>query len=112
SSILQGSEYANVTNTRVSSDGFGSSRYHDFLYTSRLASAMGIWPWVDVFASTQTQNLLFSNLSAGPVGTGDALGSESAGNLLLALRGDGVIVKPDSPIAPTDASYIAESAKT
>ena len=96
----------------VSAEMFSIPVNHDFLYVSRLASSMGIWPWVDVFMSTQLQNLLLSDLSAGPVATGDAIGDESASNLLLALRGDGVIVKPDLPIVPTDASFIAESAKS
>jgi hypothetical protein len=72
---------------------------------------MGVWPWTDVFKSPETNNLLLSTLSAGPVGTGDALDKENKENLLKAMRPDGVIIKPDAPLLPTDASYIAEGQK-
>jgi hypothetical protein len=36
---------------------------------------------------------------------GDAIGTLSAANLLQAVRPDGVIVKPDVPIVPIDASF-------
>jgi hypothetical protein len=72
---------------------------------------MGIWPWTDVFKSPETNNLLLSTLSAGPVGTGDALDQENKESLFKAMRPDGVIIKPDAPLLPTDASYIAEGQK-
>jgi len=43
------------------------------------------------------------------VGVGDAIGSESASNLLQTIRPDGVIVKPDSSIIPTDETYINDA---
>jgi hypothetical protein len=110
--FLQAAQYNNVTNSRVSFDRFEPPRYHNFLYTSRLASSMGIWPFSDVFLSGETQNLLLSDLSAGPIGTGDYAGYESPLNLFCAIRGDGVIVKPDVPLVPTDGAYVAESAQT
>jgi hypothetical protein len=106
---LEGSRYSNLTTVRVSDDRFGHSRWHDFLYNSRLASALGEWPWVDTYNSTETYNLLLSNLSAGMVGFGDEMGKESRDNLMKAVRADGVIVKPDAPIVPTDETYIAEA---
>jgi hypothetical protein len=39
------------------------------------------------------------------VGVGDAIGALNRPNLLQAVRLDGVIVKPDVPLTPTDASY-------
>jgi hypothetical protein len=107
--LLQASEYNNVTTTRASDDGFNPSYYHNFIYTSRLAYSMGIWPWTDVYSSTQTYDLLLGNLSAGPVGTGDAIGSQKEANLLLAIRADGVIVKPDAPLVPTDGAFVTEA---
>jgi hypothetical protein len=107
--FLQGSAYPNLTTARVSDDRFGPNRWNDFLYTSRLASALGIWPWTDVFRSGETANLLLATLSAGPVGTGDALGTENAGNLFQSVRADGVIVKPDAPIVPLDRMYVADA---
>jgi len=107
--LLQASEYNNVTTTRASDDGFVPRYYHNFIYTSRLAYSMGIWPWTDVYSSTQTYDLLLGNLSAGPVGTGDAIGSQKPANLLLAIRADGVIVKPDTPLVPTDGAFVTEA---
>jgi hypothetical protein len=79
------------------------------LYTSRLASALGIWPWVDVFASKETENMLLSVLSAGIVGIIDSIGQENKDNIMRCIRSDGVIIKPDYPIAPTDSTYISDA---
>jgi hypothetical protein len=109
--FLQGSRYKNLTTIRTSDDRFNTNRWNDFLYTSRLASAMGIWPWTDVFMSRETQNILLATLSAGPVGIGDAIGAEDKSNLLCSVRADGVIVKPDAPITPLDSVYLADARK-
>ena len=106
---LQASLYTNATTIRVSGDGFGTSRWDAFIYDSRLAGAMGIWPWSDVYKSSQTRSLLISILSAGPVGVGDALGAENFTNLLHAVRQDSVIVKPDAPLAPLDQVYVGDA---
>lgn len=107
--FLQSSLYNNLTTIRVSRDRFDSTRWDSFLYSSQLASALGIWPWSDVFMSTETDNLLLSTLSAGMVGVGDPVGTESKTNLLQTIRGDGVIVKPDVPIVPVDAMYVQDA---
>ncbi|HXR48328.1 MAG TPA: hypothetical protein VN784_12905 [Candidatus Limnocylindrales bacterium] len=109
--FLQGSRYANLTTIRTSGDRFNTNHWNDFLYTSRLAASMGIWPWADVYMSGETDNVLLSTLSAGPVGIGDAIGAANKANLLHAARADGVIVKPDAPIVPLDSSYIADAEK-
>jgi hypothetical protein len=109
--FMQGSRYENLTTIRTSGDRFNPGKWNDFLYTSRLASALGIWPWADVYMSTETNNVLLSTLSAGPVGTGDAMGSENKNNLMQAVRPDGVIVKPDAAIVPLDRDYIADAQK-
>jgi hypothetical protein len=109
--FLQGSRYENLTTIRTSGDRFNTNKWNDFLYTSRLASSMGIWPWADVYMSTEINNVLLSTLSAGPVGTGDAMGAENKANLLQAVRADGVIVKPDASIVPLDRSYIDDAQK-
>lgn len=110
--LLQSSLYNAVVTTRVSNDHFIRPRWDEFLYDSRLASALGVWPWTDVFMSTQTDNLLISTLSAGMVGVGDPLGAESKTNLMQTIRTDGVIVKPDTSIIPVDATYIAQAQGT
>jgi hypothetical protein len=109
SSYLQGSLYSNLTTARVSDDRFSRPRWRDFMYTSQLAYAIGAWPWTDVYLSHETDNILLSTLSAGPVGIGDALGAEDRANIFKAVRGDGVIVKPDVPILPLDRMYVADA---
>ncbi|HEY1342853.1 MAG TPA: hypothetical protein VGF59_35365 [Bryobacteraceae bacterium] len=103
--FLQSSKYSNLTSIRTSADRLGRDRWTDFLYASRLASALGVWPFTDNFNSTETVHMLLATLSAGPLGIGDPVGSMSAANLLHAVRQDGVIVKPDAPLVPTDASF-------
>src|SRR4030081_2429183 len=94
---------------RVSDDRFDHDRWDSFLYTSRLAGALGVWPWTDVFMSTERDNLLLAVLSGGIVGIGDALGAADAANLRHAMRADAVLVKPDAPIVPTDETILAEA---
>jgi hypothetical protein len=107
--VLQTVEYPSVTSMRVSDDRFDRNRWDVFLYTSRLASALGVWPWSDVFMSTERDNLLLSLLSGGVVGVGDALGAENVDNLRHVMRADAVLVKPDASLVPTDASILAEA---
>ncbi len=107
--FLQGSRYPNLTTIRVSDDGFCPPRYNNFLYVSRLAFSMGIWPWSDVYRSAQMNDVLLSTLSAGPVGIGDEIGREDTNNLFRAVRADGVIVKPDVPALPLDECYMADA---
>jgi hypothetical protein len=109
---LQSTRYDNLITSRVSDDGFVPARYPHFFYASRLASALGEWPWSDVFMSTQEGNLILSTLSAGMVGFGDPIGAASAANLLKAVRADGVIVKPDVPIVPLDATFVRDAQAT
>jgi hypothetical protein len=105
--FLQSLWHNNVTTIRTSEDRMQRSHWTNFLYTSRLASALGLWPFSDVFMSTETGNLLLATLSAGPVGVGDPIGSLSAANLAKVVRADGMIVKPDVPATPIDSSYFA-----
>jgi hypothetical protein len=107
--FLQGTNYSNLTTIRTSGDGFGPNHWTEFLYGAQLASALGTWPFTDVFMSGDLNNLILATLSAGPVGVGDALGDLAAGNLLHAVRGDGVIVKPDVPLAPVDSVFISDA---
>jgi len=104
--FLQGLKYRNLTTIRTSGDRFEPGKWSDFLYVSRLANEVGVWPWCDVFKSGETANMILSVLSAGPVGTGDALGRENKENIMKAARPDGIIVKPDQPLLPTDQTTI------
>jgi hypothetical protein len=107
--FMQGARYPNLTSVRTSQDRLTPDKWTRFLYASRLGSALGIWPFTDVLMSSETSNLLLAALSAGPVGLGDPLGQVDAGNLRRAARADGVIVKPDAPVAPLDRIYLADS---
>ncbi len=107
--FLQTSKYNNLTSIRASGDRFDASKWSAFLYTSRLAGALGAWPFTDVFMSSETSNLLLASLSAGPLGVGDPIGSINAASLLRAVRQDGVIVKPDVPLTPLDSSFLNDS---
>jgi hypothetical protein len=107
--FLQSSQYADIVTSRVSDDRFERSKWRNFLYVSLLADSLNLRPWTDTFMSTERGNLLLATLSSGPVGTADAIGKESRDNLMLAARGDGVLVKPDAPLVPTDASIIADA---
>lgn len=107
--FLQGSCYNNLTTIRTSDDRFEKRKWNNFLYTSRMATSLGILPWADVYMSYETNNILLSTLSAGVVGIGDAIGRENKANILHAVRADGLIVKPDAPIVPLDRSYLADA---
>ncbi len=107
--LLQSVRYANLATVRVSDDHFAENHWDSDLFDSRQASALGLWPWTDVFDSGQTDSLLLSVLSGGIVGVGDPLGALDAENLRRAMRGDGVLVKPDAPIVPDDDAYLGEA---
>lgn len=102
--------YPAVQTTRTSGDGFTRNRWDEFLYDSELAKAVGLWPWTDAFFSKDLGNLVISTLSAGPVGVGDAIGDFDAKNLMSVVRTDATIIKPDTPLVPTDASYVHDGA--
>jgi hypothetical protein len=107
--FLQGLKYNNLTTIRTSDDRFEPNKWHDFIYTSRLGFETGAWPWCDVFKSSETGNMILSVLSAGPVGTGDAIGKEDKENIMKVCRQDGVLVKPDVPAMPSDEDYMNEA---
>lgn len=104
--FLQGVKYNNLTNIRTSPDRFEPKKWMPFIFTSQLGYEMGIWPWCDVFKSSEIGNMIVSVLSAGPVGTGDAIGKEDKKNIMMACRSDGVLVKPDAPLLPMDEDYV------
>jgi hypothetical protein len=107
--FLQSSKYNNLTTIRVSEDTFTRDKWDQFFYSSRLASALGVYPFSDVFASSEKINMLIATLSSGVVGVGDRLGEINSENLLYAVRPDGVIVKPDVPAVPSDESILNDA---
>jgi len=107
--FLQGSKYGNLTTIRVSDDNFIRARWRSFMFTSQLAASVGSWPWTDVFATADHSAVLLADLSGGMVGNGDAIGKEDRAAIMRAVRADGVIVKPDVPLVPTDETWIAQA---
>ena len=110
SDYMASSQFQNLATIRTSDDRFEREHWDAFLYDSRMATALGAQPWVDVFMSPETANLLIATLSGGPVGVGDALGKTSVENLRHALRSDGVIVKPDMGLRPIERMYTEDAA--
>ncbi|WP_394832441.1 hypothetical protein LVJ94_38625 [Pendulispora rubella] len=104
--VLQGTKYDNLVTSRVSGDRFSREKWADELYGSRFVSALGIWPWTDVFMSSEENNLIMATLSAGMLGAGDAIGSVNKANISRSIRSDGVIVKPDMPLVPLDTTFV------
>lgn len=106
---LQGTLYPNLMSIRTSQDRWATNRWTEFLYGAQFTSALGEWPWTDVFMTSETRNLLLGTLSAGPVGPGDALGDVNAANLSRSARPDSVIVKPDTSMVPLDQCYVDDA---
>jgi hypothetical protein len=87
-----------------------------FVHTSALARALGLWPYKDVFVShdktpegfgeplAEAESLLAA-LSGGPVGIGDQIGHARRELVLRTCREDGVLVKPDVPLAAIDRCF-------
>jgi hypothetical protein len=101
-----------VTSIRTSGDhGYiatGPMLWAWFLYTNALARALGLTPFKDCFhAGSEHAEIeaLLSVLSCGPVGVGDALGKADPAVIRRTHRADGVVVKPDVPIAAIDTAF-------
>ncbi len=107
--FMQGLRYNNLTTIRTSGDRFEAKKWKHFLYTAQLGYECGIYPWCDVFKSSEDGNMILAVLSAGPVGTGDAIGKEDKSIIMTTCRNDGVLVKPDVPILPVDEDYVNDS---
>jgi hypothetical protein len=78
-----------------------------FLHTNVMARALGLWPYKDVFHSARAApdreiEALLAALSAGPVGVGDAIGEADPALIRRTCRADGVLVRPDVPLAAID----------
>jgi hypothetical protein len=83
-----------------------------FLHNNAMARALGLWPYKDVFhsasgAEPREVEALLAALSAGPVGIGDRIGEADPALIRRTCRADGVLVRPDVPVAATDAAWFA-----
>jgi len=121
--FMQTATLRNVTSIRTSGDykyfvGNGAL-WSWFLLTNALARALGLWPFKDVFLTRRDGDgprdgdphaeaeALLSALSAGPVGIGDRVGRTERDLVLRTCRADGVLVKPDAPLAALDRCFRA-----
>jgi hypothetical protein len=109
--FAQASRLRNVTSIRTSGDhGYlvgPEVLWAWFLHTNVIARALGLWPYKDVFHSaegtaTREVEALLSALSAGPVGVGDRIGTADPALIRRTCRADGVLVRPDVPVAAID----------
>ena len=82
-----------------------------FLHTNALARALGLNAFKDVFLSDRDAEpyaeieALLAALSTGPVGIGDRIGRADRTLVLRTCREDGVLVKPDAPLAALDGCF-------
>ncbi len=88
-----------------------------FCTTNTLARALGLMPYKDVFRTdpdvagdTGAPEALLSAMSTGPVGLGDRVGRCATDLVAATCRADGILIKPDVPIASTTASLVANPA--
>jgi hypothetical protein len=109
--FAQATRLRNVTSIRTSGDhGYlvgPEVLWAWFLHTNVIARALGLWPYKDVFHSavgsaTREVEALLSALSAGPVGVGDRVGAADPALIRRTCRADGLLVRPDVPVAATD----------
>ena len=83
-----------------------------FLHVNALARALGLNAFKDVFISDRAAEpyaeveALLAALSAGPVGIGDAIGAADRELVMRTCREDGVLVKPDVPLAAIDRCFL------
>ena len=114
--FLQTSTLESLTSIRTSGDhGYligPGELWAWFLLTNALARALGLRPYKDVFRSDRSSpdqhvevEALLSALSTGPVGIGDPLGRADREIVLRTCREDGVLVRPDVPIAAVDRCF-------
>jgi hypothetical protein len=110
-----------VTSVRTSGDhGYiatAGQLWAWFCTTNALARSLGLMPFKDVFRADPEvagdngePEALLSALSTGPVGLGDRVGRFDAALARRTCRADGILVKPDVPIAATDESMVGGAA--
>lgn len=99
-----------------------------FLVVNNLAAALQLWPFKDVFFSAAEARggedgksidgdphaeleAALAALSGGPVGIGDRIGRTEPGVVRRTCRADGLLLKPDRPLAALDASLLGGPAR-
>lgn len=105
--FLEAMQLEQVHTVRASGDRFDWDHWDEEMYSAIVLNAGGVWPTVDNFQTTETRNLLLAVLSAGPLALSDPIGGFVP--IPQAIRSDGLILKPDASLVPTDASFVAEA---
>jgi hypothetical protein len=118
--FLQTTTLSQVTSIRTSGDYrylFDNGlNWVWFLHGNALARALGLNPFKDVFLSHGPTSLsqgepyaeieaLLAALSTGPVAIGDQIGATDREVVMRTCRDDGILVKPDVPLAAIDACF-------
>lgn len=90
-----------------------------FCTTNALARSLGLTPFKDVFRTDPDvagelgePEAMLSALSTGPVGLGDRVGRFRTELAHRCCRADGVLIKPDVPVAATDDSILGTGGGT
>jgi len=121
--ILTALQIPRVTHTRTSTDYMfhiiGQAQQWAMRISSMFADAIGLAPFKDVFWSNSIQpgapykppteevlperEILIATLSTGPVSPGDAINYTNVQRIMKCCRPDGLILKPDRPLATINA---------
>jgi len=119
--LLEQMKFDHITHVRASGDYLAGAVknyfWPNFHQTSMFAHATGMWPFKDNFLSSSFQRVvrnepwpfeeaLISNLSAGPVGPADKIGTSDRELLMRTCRRDGVLLKPDRPATPIEIMFL------
>src|SRR5262249_3888620 len=122
--FLQTTTLRNLTSIRTSGDYrylFDNGlNWVWFLHTNALARALGLNVFKDTFISNPDAAIgyaepyaeaeaLLASLSTGPVAIGDQIGCANREIVLRTCREDGVLVKPDVPLAAIDSCFYAHA---
>ena len=94
----------------------GTKRWWWHLYSSRLITALGKYPFYDNRYSSKSHThplaayskfeFIWIGLSCGPLGIGDHIGRENVPLIRRCIKHNGQIIKPDVPAMPLDKCFL------
>lgn len=120
--VLSAASLPSVTNARATGDYFHSSNQWAVGQTALFYWALNILPFKDGFYSSNHKQVggqtegpetnpdreaLMATLSAAMVGPMDGIYLLNASRVMMTCRGDGKVLKPDRPLTPPDACFLA-----
>jgi len=119
--VLAASSHAAVTNARATGDYFHALEQWAIGGTSLFYWAIGVLPFKDGFYSSTAKQIggqtvgpethpdreaLMSTLSCAMVGPMDGIYLLNASRVMTSCRKDGILLKPDRPLATSDACFL------